>query len=100
MPKEQKEVIKLLSFPTSPFGWKVGCYLAYKNLNYEFVGVSPITFKQVAFTNKKQVPVLSIDDEWRLESSDIGIWLNEKFPEKNILGNTAEEKDLILSIDK
>jgi len=92
--------VKLYSFPTSPYGWKVGCYLAYKQLDYEFIGVSPITYKQIAFANKKQVPVLSIGEKWMFESSDIGIWLDETFPEKPLLGKSEAEKEVILSLDK
>lgn len=77
----------------------MSCYLAYKQIAYEFVGVSPITFKQVAFANKRQVPVLQIDDNWKLESQEIGLWLEDQFPHKPLLGNSEEERREIIELD-
>ncbi len=91
--------IQLYAFPTSPYAMKVACYLAYKQIDYRFVGVSPVTFRQVAFTGKKQVPVLQINDEWKLESSDIGMWLESEFPQKPLLSSSARERESILEID-
>ena len=92
--------IQLFTFPTSPYSMKVGCYLAYKKLDYELVGVSPITFKQVEFTGSRQVPVLSINGDWKLESSEIGIWLDEKFPQRPLLPQAQTERDIVFSIDQ
>jgi len=99
VPDTKTQPITLLSFPTSPYGVKVACYLAYKQLDYDLVGVSPITFKQVAFTDKRQVPVLKIGDEWKLESLDIGLWLDDTFPDKPLLGTSPEQREEILAID-
>lgn len=92
--------IQLFAFSTSPYAMKVACYLAYKNIDFKFEGVSPVTFKEVSFTGRKQVPVLKINDEWRLESSEIGKWLEEKFPQRPMLGLSATERALILTIDQ
>lgn len=100
LPENSGTGIRLFSFPTSPYAMKVGCYLAYKKLDYELVGVSPITFKQVAFTDRRQVPVLSIDDDWKLESSEIGVWLDEKFPDRAILPQAQSDRDIVFEIDQ
>lgn len=100
MPENDGSGIRLFSFPTSPYAMKVGCYLAYKKLNYELVGVSPITFKQVAFTDRKQVPVLSINEDWKLESSEIGVWLDEKFPDRAILPESQADRERVFAIDQ
>ena len=99
MSENKAKHIRLYTFPTSPYAMKVGCYLAYKKLAYELVGVSPISFKQIAFAKKRQVPVLSIGDEWKQESSEIGIWLDETFPERGMLPEDASKRNLVLSID-
>jgi len=91
--------IKLYGYPTSPFVLKTGCVLKYKQLPFEFVPVHPVTREQIAFSDQRQVPVLSIDDEWKNDSSPIGIWLDERFPEKPILGTSASENKTILRID-
>jgi len=92
--------IKLYGYPTSPFVLKVGCYLKYKQLPFEFVPVHPVTRKQIKFSNQNQVPVLSIDDEWKKDSSPIGVWLDELFPDKPLLGTNETEKQAILEIDR
>ncbi len=91
--------IKLYGYPTSPFVLKTGCHLKYKQLPFEFVPVNPITREQIKFSNQQQVPVLSIDDEWKNDSSPIGIWLDERFPEKPLLGENEAEKETIIAID-
>jgi len=88
--------IKLYGYPTSPFVLKPGCYLKYKHLPFEFVPVNPVTREQIKFSGQRKVPVLSIDDEWKCDSSPIGIWLDEMFPEKPLLGANDDEKETIL----
>ena len=90
----------LYTYPTSPYGMKVGCYLKYKQLEYKFVPVNPVTNRQIRFTRQRQVPVLKIGDEWRKESSDLGIWLHELFPERPLLGQNEAQKHRIIEIDQ
>lgn len=91
--------IKLFAFPTSPYAMKVACYLAFRQLDYQFIGVSPINFQQIRFTGKRQVPVLQIGDEWKLESQHIMLWLEEVYPGSQLSGNSASERADILAID-
>lgn len=98
-PSRESQYVELFAFPTSPYAMKVGCYLAYKGLDYQLVGVSPISFRQVDFTGKRQVPVLRIADEWKLESQEIGIWLEDRFPGNFLLGTNETERAEILSLD-
>lgn len=92
--------IQLFTYPTSPFAQKVGCYLKFKQLDFKLVGVNPITNEQIKFTRQRQVPVLQIGDEWRKESSDIGLWLEERYPEHPMLPSDVSGRDHILEIDK
>lgn len=94
-----KTAISLYTYPTSPYGMKVACYLAYKNIPYRFVPVNPVTNRQIRFTGQRQVPVLEIDGEWRKESSELGIWLDELFPQPPLLGTDEIERQQILRID-
>jgi len=96
---ESSSSIKLYAFPTSPYAIKVACTLAFKKIDYEFVGVSPITFKQVKFTGKRQVPVLQISEKWKLESSEIGYWIDEQFPDAPLLGTSSKERAQIIALD-
>ena len=92
--------IKLYGYSTSPFVQKVACYLYYKELPFEFVPVNLIGQPELAFTGQTQVPVLKIDDEWRLDSTPLGIWLDQRFPDKPLLGQNQEQRELILNIDR
>jgi len=92
--------IQLFSYPTSPYGQKVGCYLKYKELGFKFVGVNPLTNDQIKFTRQRQVPVLQIGNEWRKESSELGLWLDEAYPDKPMLPGDESERERVLEIDK
>jgi len=92
--------IQLFSYPTSPYAQKVGCYLKFKQLDFKLVGVNPMTNDQIRFTRQRQVPVMQIGDEWRKESSELGIWLEDTYPDKPILPSDESERKRILQIDK
>jgi glutathione S-transferase len=64
------------------------------------VGVSPVVPEEtIGFTKGTQVPVLKIGDEWRTDSSKIGLWLDEVFPEKRLVSETTAEREQIIAID-
>ncbi|MCK0068554.1 glutathione S-transferase family protein [Kordiimonas laminariae] len=93
--------ITLYGYVTSPYVRKVSAYLYYKDLDFKFVHVSPVEpYKTIGFTEGTQVPVLKVGSEWRTDSSKLGIWLEELFPEKSLLGVNAAERETILKIDK
>ncbi len=96
---KQETSIRLFAIPTSPFAMKVGCYLAFKKLDYELVGVNPVTFQAVRFTGARQVPILQIGEQWKLESSQIGHWIDELYPERALLGFTEEDRRQIIAQD-
>lgn len=91
--------ITLYAFVTSPFAAKVKCYLDFKQLPFEMVYTDPITADEIAFTKQRRIPVLNIGEEWRRDSSPIGAWLDELFPERPILGTTAADRARILELD-
>jgi len=84
--------IKLYGYATSPYVRKVGCFLYYKQLDFEFVPVSPLNAVEVLeFSGGTSVPVLSIDGEARRESSELGHWLDERFPERPLCPSPHRE---------
>ncbi|MEM9668767.1 MAG: glutathione S-transferase family protein [Pseudomonadota bacterium] len=91
--------IKLYGYCTSPYVRKTGAFLYYKQLDFEFVPVSPVDpGATLGHTDGTQVPVLEIDGEWRRESSDHALWLDEVFPERPLC--PAEHRDTILDVDR
>lgn len=97
--RNRQPEIQLFSYPTSPYAQKVGCYLKYKQLEFELVGVNPMSNAEIAFTNQQQVPVLKIGTEWRKRSSELGFWLDELFPTRPILPNDDQSRETIVGID-
>ena len=95
-----RKTVTLYGYPTSPFVQKVACYLYYKQLDFEFVGVSPLDpEKTIGFTKGRTVPVLKIGDEWRRDSSKLGVWLDALYPEMPLRGLDAAELAEITKID-
>jgi glutathione S-transferase len=78
---------------------KVACFLRYKKLPFKYIPVNPVSPIAIKFTKQRQVPILRIGEEWRKDSTPLGIWLNDRFPEMNILGNSELSQQKILAID-
>lgn len=92
--------ITLFGYTTSPFVRKVACYLFYKDLAFDFVGVSPVEpEKTIGFSGGTQVPVLRIGSEWRRDSSKIGFWLDDLYPKKLLISSKQNEREKIIEID-
>jgi len=91
--------VQLFSYPTSPFAQKVGCYLKYKQIDFKLVPVNPLTNAEIAFTDQRQVPVLQIDGEWRKESSELGIWLDQRFASRPLLPEDQTLRQAISDCD-
>lgn len=97
---EVKPSIQLFSYPTSPYAQKVGCYLKYKQLSYKFVAVNPLNNAEIRFTRQRQVPVLQIGEQWRKDSSELGLWLDELYPQKTIMPVEQADRAKVLLIDR
>lgn len=92
--------IKLFVYATSPYAGKVAAVLHYKQLPFETVHVDPIRKQALSFAPRRIVPTLMIDQQWRQESTDLCIWLDEQFPQAPILGATAAQREYILTINQ
>lgn len=90
--------ITLYNFATSPYGAKVEAYLGYKALEYKLIHINPLkTKEELPFGHT--VPVLEIDGEFKNESSEIGIWLDEMLPQNKRLID-PDFKEEILEADR
>lgn len=93
--------ITLYGYAPSPFVKKVAGFLYHKELPFEFVPVNPLAAEEtIGFTSGTQVPVLAIEDEWQLDSTRIGLWLDKRFPDRPLLPTDDEEREKILAIDR
>jgi len=80
MTSHNKSPITLYSYVSSPYAAKVHCYLLYKKLPFNVFYVTPLNpVKELPFGH--QIPVLKMGDQIQTESSNIGLWLDNTFPD-------------------
>ncbi|KAH0456993.1 hypothetical protein IEQ34_014900 [Dendrobium chrysotoxum] len=80
-----KDVV-LYQYEACPFCNKVKAFLDYHNIPYKVVEVNPFGKKEIKWSDYKKVPILVVDGEQLVESSDIIDKLNQRIhPEKTIL---------------
>ncbi|MBA0691528.1 hypothetical protein Goari_009150 [Gossypium aridum] len=65
-----KEVV-LYQYEACPFCNKVKAFLDYCNIPYKIVEVNPISKKEIKWSDYKKVPILKVDGEQMVDSSDI-----------------------------
>ncbi len=93
--------IKLFGYCTSPYVRKVGAFLMYKGVDFEFVGISPFeAADKLSKFDGTQVPVLEIGDEWKRDSTPIGLWLDELYPEKRLVPEEEVGRSGVLELDR
>ena len=72
--------VRLYTYAMSPYAAKVHCFLLYKGLDFECFYINPLRVAKDLPVGR-QIPVLTIDGESRADSTPIGLWLDERFPE-------------------
>ncbi|XWS14437.1 hypothetical protein CRYUN_Cryun35bG0009400 [Craigia yunnanensis] len=74
LPRSEKflpnEVV-LYQYEACPFCNKVKAVLDYNNIPYKIVEVNPISKKEIKWSDYKKVPILKVDGEQMVDSSDI-----------------------------
>ncbi|KAB2082372.1 hypothetical protein ERO13_A05G184900v2 [Gossypium hirsutum] len=65
-----KEVV-LYQYEACPFCNKVKAFLDYYSIPYKIVEVNPISKKEIKWSDYKKVPILKVDGEQMVDSSDI-----------------------------
>lgn len=92
--------IVLYSYELSPYAAKVRCFLGRKDLDYTTHYVDPL-HATAELPVGHQVPVLAIGDEARNDSTPIGMWLDERFPDKpRLLPDASAERERVLALDE
>ncbi len=96
---DQTENITFYTFVMSPYSAKVHCYLLYKELDFQCFYVNPLIRKK-QLPIGQQAPALTIDDESRVDSTPIGLWLEERFPgHPALLPEDEFSRKTVLDID-
>lgn len=92
------DAIRLYSYAMSPYAAKVHCFLLYKRLDFECYYIHPFKVRE-ELPLGRQIPVLTIGDESRADSTPIGLWLDERFPERPLLPAARAEREQLLKAD-
>lgn len=91
--------VKLFTYAMSPFAAKVHCFLLYKRIPFECFYIHPLRLREDLPVGH-QIPVVTIGDESRGDSTPIGLWLDERFPElPRLLPESGDEREQLLKID-
>lgn len=76
--------VQFYSFALSPYALKVHCYLLALDIDFETIFVDAMKMRKILPVGST-VPVLTVNNESRNESSDIGYWLNELYPQQQLV---------------
>lgn len=100
MINQAQEPIRLYTYANSPFGQRVYWALQFKNLKFDLTYVNPFSTKEISFTKQRLIPILEIGKEWRQDSHECCLWLEELFPERPFAGKTEKERETIIATDR
>ena len=85
--------VRLYTYVMSPYAAKVHGFLLRKRVPFETLYVNPLRARQELPVGR-QVPVLTIGDESRADSTPIGLWLDERFPDQpRLLPAAGDERE-------
>jgi glutathione S-transferase len=91
--------IRLYTLASSPYAAKVHCFLLFKGLDFEPIYINVLRGRK-ALPVGKRVPVLSVGEQSRADSTPIGLWLDELFPDHpRLLPDPGAERDRLLAVD-
>lgn len=86
-----KEVV-LYQYEACPFCNKVRAFLDYYDIKYKVVEVNPLSKKEIKWSDYKKVPILVVDGEQLVDSSDIIDKLNHKINQDEVSTDEEENK--------
>jgi len=93
------ESITLHTFAMSPFAAKTHAFLLFKGLSFECHYVNPLRLYSGGIPIGHMVPVLSIGDEHRADSTPIGMWLDERYDDRPTLV-PDDDRERVLAHDR
>ncbi|KAL6839804.1 hypothetical protein ACP4OV_030492 [Aristida adscensionis] len=84
--------VVLYQYQACPFCNKVRAYLDYHDIPYKVVEVNPLSKKEIKWSDYKKVPILTVDGEQLVDSSDIINILQRRICPDDELTNEEEAK--------
>ncbi|XP_057952651.1 uncharacterized protein LOC131146856 isoform X2 [Malania oleifera] len=87
-----KDVV-LYQYEACPFCNKVKAFLDYYDVPYKVVEVNPISKKEIKWSDYKKVPILMVDGEQLVDSSDIIDKLSQQFLLPKYIDSALEDNE-------
>uniref|UniRef100_J3LW66 Prostaglandin E synthase 2 n=1 Tax=Oryza brachyantha TaxID=4533 RepID=J3LW66_ORYBR len=84
--------VVLYQYQACPFCNKVRAFLDYHDIPYKVVEVNPLSKKEIKWSEYKKVPILTVDGEQLVDSSDIINILQQRIHPDDKVSNEEEEK--------
>lgn len=84
--------VVLYQYQACPFCNKVRAFLDYHDIPYKVVEVNPLSKKELKWSDYKKVPILTVDGEQLVDSSDIINILQSRINPNDKLTNDEEAK--------
>ncbi|KAF0930862.1 hypothetical protein E2562_035960 [Oryza meyeriana var. granulata] len=84
--------VVLYQYQACPFCNKVRAFLDYYDIPYKVVEVNPLSKKEIKWSEYKKVPILTVDGEQLVDSSDIINILQQRICPDDKITNEEEEK--------
>ncbi len=91
--------VRLYTYAMSPYAAKVHCFLLFKRIPFECFYINPLRVSKDLPVGR-QIPVVTIDGVHRNDSTPIGLWLDERFPDApRLLPDDGPGRKKLLEID-
>ncbi|GER57004.1 glutathione S-transferase family protein [Striga asiatica] len=90
--KFRPDEVVLYQYEACPFCNKVKAFLDYYDIAYKVVEVNPISKNEIKWSDYKKVPILMVDGEQLVDSSDIINRLSKKIHQDEAIDSDGEEK--------
>ncbi|KAL8059258.1 hypothetical protein ABFX02_03G073500 [Erythranthe guttata] len=87
-----KDVV-LYQYEACPFCNKVKAFLDYYDIPYKVVEVNPLSKKEIKWSDYKKVPILMVDGEQMVDSSDIIDKLAKKIHPDGAVGSVVDNEE-------
>jgi len=99
MSSDSPQSVELFTYALSPFGVKVYWALVYKQIDFDLIYVSGKDQREISFSDQSIVPVTRIGEEWKQDSRETCIWLDEVFEGRKFAGSNELERQAIIDAD-
>jgi len=91
---------RLFNSQSSMFCEKIRIVLALKKVPYDIVDVKADQRKSlIEFSNQRKVPTMDFDGNCIQDSTDLGLYLEEKHPEPSIYPSNASDRGLCMMLE-